>query len=251
MDELFMRSAAPLGADIWKAIDETVENVARQQLVGRRLISLVGPVGIGALAVPAPKANGEAGLLTFTTLSQDFTIAYEDIIAAQHSGLPLEMGAVAQAVIALAKAEDELIFDSLRNAKGIQTAPIGEWDKVGGAFVAVAGALEKLMSAGVYGPYALVLSTNLYMQTQRVLAETGLLEIEQISGLINGDIYFAPTLQAKEGFLIANAPYNLDLVMAQDMITAYTANAGLDHTFRLMEKLAVRIKRPAAICALK
>jgi uncharacterized linocin/CFP29 family protein len=258
MDELLMRNAAPLSAEIWHEIDETVEHVARQQLVGRRFISLVGPLGVGAQTVPTTKVEGgagfhvtERGYLTFTPLGQDFTIAYEELVAAQQSGLGLELGPVALATAALAKAEDELIFAGLKGAKGAASAPLGEWEKSGGAFAAVAGALEKLISAGVYGPYALVLSPSLYTQTQRIMADSGLLEISQIRELVGGNVYFSPALKPKEGLLIANAPYNVDLVVAQDMVVAYTANVGLDHTFRLMEKLALRVKRPAAICVLK
>ena len=45
--------------------------------------------------------------------------------------------------------------------------------------------------------------------------------------------------------------YNLDLAVAQDMITAYIGNVELDHGFRLMEKVVLRIKRPQAICLIK
>lgn len=258
MDELLMRNAAPLSAETWHAIDETVEHVGRQQLVGRRFVSLVGPLGAGAQTVPTAKVEAgetirvsERRLLEFTPLSQDFIIAYEELVAAQQSGLGLDLGPAAMATAALAKAEDELIFAGLKGAKGVASAPLGEWDKSGGAFAAVAGALEKLIGAGVYGPYALALSPSLYTQTQRLMADSGLLEIQQIRELVGGNVYFSPALKPKEGILVANAPYNLDLVIAQDMVVAYTANVGLDHSFRLMEKLALRVKRPAAICVLK
>jgi len=38
--------------------------------------------------------------------------------------------------------------------------------------------------------------------------------------------------------------------VAQDLITAYLGPENMDHTFRLMEILALRIKRPGAICTL-
>ena len=43
---------------------------------------------------------------------------------------------------------------------------------------------------------------------------------------------------------------NFDLAIAQDLITAYMGNEGLDHLFRVMESLVLRIKRPGAICVL-
>jgi len=257
MDELLMRDAAPLGADTWKQIDETVEQVARQQLVGRRFVSLAGPVGAGALAAPTVSVQdgeiirvADRDLLPFTTLSQEFILAYAELTAARQSGLGLDLSPAAIAAVSVCRKEDTLIFDGLRSAKKTQTAPLGEWEKSGLAFAAVAGALEKLIGAGVYSPYALLLSASLYTQAHRVMADTGLLEINQIRELV-GNVYFSPLLKAREAFLIGNAPYYLDLVIAQDLAVAYTANVGLDQSFQLIERLALRIKRPAAICALK
>jgi uncharacterized linocin/CFP29 family protein len=111
--------------------------------------------------------------------------------------------------------------------------------------------VEKLAANGVYGPYALVLNTKLYAQLQRVMAGMAQLEIVQVRELLGGNIYFAPALKAQEGFLIANSPYNLDLALAQDMVTAYMGNEGLHHALSVMEKLVLRIKRGGAICLLK
>jgi uncharacterized linocin/CFP29 family protein len=44
---------------------------------------------------------------------------------------------------------------------------------------------------------------------------------------------------------------NLDLVVAQDLVTAYLGPENMDHHFRVLESLVLRIKRPGAICALE
>jgi len=258
MDKLLMRDAAPFSAEVWHEIDEVVEHVGRQQLVGRRFISLVGPLGLGVQAVPVTRLAGEGEIrvaerepLSFTVLEESFILSWQELAAAGVSGVGFDLAPVAEATARLARQEDEMIFAGLRSAKKVHSAPLGEWEKSGMAFQAVAGALERLINAGVYGPYALVLSPSLYIQTQRVLPETGVLEFDKIKALLDGDVYFSPALKAKEGFLIGNAPYNLDLVVAQDMVVAYTANVGLDHSFTVLEKLALRVKRGAAICVLK
>jgi len=45
--------------------------------------------------------------------------------------------------------------------------------------------------------------------------------------------------------------YNFDLVIGQDLIVAYEGNEGLDHAFSVLETLALRVKRPGAICRLE
>ena len=39
------------------------------------------------------------------------------------------------------------------------------------------------------------------------------------------------------------------LVVAQDLTTAYLGNEDLDHRYRVMESLVLRVKRPGAICS--
>lgn len=258
MSDLLMRDAAPFDDEVWEQIDDVVKQVAKQQLVGRRFIHLFGPLGAGAVAVPQSHLakDGlirvvERGLLQFEELQQDFLLAYQDITTAKEMKLPLDLSPVAQAATILSRQEDELIFTTLRKARGTQSVPLGGWGEAGGAFATVSAALEKLTAAGIYGPYALVVSTNMYAQLQRVMKGTGRLEIKHIGDLLDDKIYFSPILKGNEGFLLASSQYNLDLAVAQDMIATYIGNEGLDHAFRLMEKVVLRVKRPAAICIIK
>lgn len=257
MADLLMRENAPFDASFWQMIEEEVRAVASQHLVGRRFLHLVGPLGAGALGVPLSRIALEGAprvasweLVPFTTLSKEFVLAWEDFTTAEQFGLPLEMGPVAFATIQLAAEEDGLVFAGLRQAKGTHHVSIEKWAESGGALATVTAALEKLTSAGIYGPYVLVLSAPLYAQAQRIVAGTDEMELEFIEELVD-KVYFSPHLGAKEGFLIANAPYHLDLAVAMDMSVAYLGNEGLDHHFRIMERIALRLKHPQAVCVLK
>ncbi|MGQ9516304.1 MAG: family 1 encapsulin nanocompartment shell protein [Anaerolineae bacterium] len=258
MADMLLREMAPFDASFWQMIDEEVQAVASQHLVGRRFLQLVGPFGAGALGIPVSHTAAEGAfrvvgreLVPFTTLSKEFVLAWEDFTTAERFGLPLELAPVALAIIQLAAEEDELIFAGLRQAKGTHHVSLEKWAESGGALATVTAALEKLMAAGIYGPYALVLSAPLYAQAQRIMAGTDELELEYIEDLVDKKVFFAPHLEAKEGFLIANAPYHLDLAVALDMSVAYLGNEGLDHHFRILERIALRIKNPQAICVLK
>ena len=52
MSDFFMRDAAPIDAATWAQVDEMVVTVAKKMLVGRRLLSLVGPLGWGVELAP-------------------------------------------------------------------------------------------------------------------------------------------------------------------------------------------------------
>lgn len=281
MSDLLMRGDAPLSAVEWEALDKVVVDVARKLLVGRRFISLTGPLGAGTQAVPVLTVSGqgaclhdEAGcgcetggcsvtqvsgrkFLPLSLIHQDFKLSWRDVEASRQMGLPLELGPAAASSAACAQAEDELIlhghpehgYEGLLTAAGRNTVALKDWNEVGNAFANVVDASEVLVSKGFYGPFAVVLSPALYAKTQRVAEGMGRLESKLIEDVAEGGLFRSPVLAEKEGLVLSLGAHNLDLAVAQDLITAYMGNEGLDHLFRVMESLVLRIKRPGAICS--
>jgi uncharacterized linocin/CFP29 family protein len=88
------------------------------------------------------------------------------------------------------------------------------------------------------------------MQTQQISQRMGRLVNRLVKDVAEGGLYRSPLLEGKKGLVLSLGDYNFDLVVGQDLITAYQGNEGLDHSFRVLETLALRIKRPGAICEL-
>jgi uncharacterized linocin/CFP29 family protein len=164
-------------------------------------------------------------------------------------GLPVELGPAARAAAACARDEDELIFGRMLEVAGNEVE-LGDWDELGSAFGCVVEATQKLVSDDFYGPYAVVLSTGLYAQTQRLVPNMGRLESKLIEDVAEGGLFQSPVLEQGQGLVVSLGPWNLDLAVGQDLITAYMGNEELDHLYRVMESLVLRIKRPGAICKL-
>jgi len=61
-------------------------------------------------------------------------------------------------------------------------------------------------------------------------------------------VYQSPVLKANEGVVVATGSENLDLVIGQDLITAYLGVDDMVHPFRVFETILLRVKRPEAIC---
>jgi uncharacterized linocin/CFP29 family protein len=283
MSDYLMRDDAPFSDEEWEKLDELVVNVARKLLVGRRFIQLTGPLGAGVQTVPVPAVGSaeaclhdeegcacEAGecdviqvtghkFLSLPLIHQDFRLAWRDIEASRRMGWPLELGPAAAASAACARAEDELIFhghpehgyEGLLNATDRHTVSLGDWDESGQAFANIVAATEALVADGFYEPFAVVLSPALYAKTQRVAKGTGRLEGKLIKDVAEGGLFRSPVLAENQGLVVAQGAHNFDLVVAQDLITAYLGPENMDHTFRVMEILSLRIKRPGAICALE
>jgi uncharacterized linocin/CFP29 family protein len=136
----------------------------------------------------------------------------------------------------------------LLTAEGRNTVALKDWDEPGAALENVVEATEKLVSAGFYGPYALVVSPALYARTQRVAEGMGRIVGKLIGDVASGGMFRSPILRPEEGLVVSLGAHNLDLVVAEDLVTAYLGNEELDHRYRVMESLVLRIKRPGAIC---
>jgi uncharacterized linocin/CFP29 family protein len=276
MSDYLMRDTAPLSAEEWAAVDGVVVQTAKTLLVGRRFIELTGPLGAGTLAVPVfgvctgedceceegececGCAEGECEcdaahstgpkLLNVWSIQQDFRLSWHAVEANRKLGLGLELGPAAAAAAAVAHQEDSMVLNGLLQAEGANSVALMDWDTPGGALENVVAATEKLVSGGFYGPYAVVVSPALYAKTQRMAQGMGRIVGKLIADVASGGMFRSPILPPDKGLVLSLGAHNLDLVVAQDLTTAYLGNEGLDHRYRVMESLVLRVKRPGAIC---
>lgn len=248
MSEYLMREAAPLSEEEWQHLDHVVVNTARQFLVGRRFLHVIGPVGSGAEVIPVGTGKNRV-LLPMQIIEADFTLYWRDIEANRQLGMPLELGVAATAALQCAKAEDTMIFAGLQKAakKAVQ---IGDWSQAETPLSDVSSAIEKLVADDFFGPFAVILSPALYTQTERVAHGTGRTLGKLIKEIAEGGLFRSPLLGEAEGLVLSLGAHCFDLAVGQDLITAYAGNEGLDHLFKVLESVALRIKRPGAICKL-
>lgn len=279
MADYLMRDEAPLTQEEWERLDRTVVEVARRQLVGRRFISLFGPLGAGMQVIASDAYKGiglgvhdtfgekDSGIvraearqyLTLPLIYKDFRLLWRDIATSRQLNLPLDLAPAAAASAFCTRAEDDLIFHGntqyghvgLLHVEGRNTVPWADWDVVGNAFENLVAATQKLVSHDFYVPYAAVVSPSMYGKMYRVYKDTGVLEIAQARELLAGGLYQSPILADGEALVVAVGPENFDLAVAQDLTTAYLGPENMNHPFRVFESLALRIKRPGAICTLE
>ncbi|WP_141430577.1 family 1 encapsulin nanocompartment shell protein [Bacillus sp. 03113] len=258
-------------------LDQTVIDAARKQLVGRRFIELYGPLGRGVQSIhndiylETSKAKmgiqgsfdtdfEEAKRVNYTIpmLYNDFVLYWRDLEQAKVLDIPIDFSPAANAARNVAILEDQMIFHGskefdipgLMNVKGRLTHLIGNWYESGSAFQDVVEARNKLMEMDHTGPYAMVLSPELYSLLHRVHKDTNVLEIEHVRELITDGVFQSSVLKGKTGLIVNTGRNNLDLVISEDFETAYLGEEGMNHPFRVYETAVLRIKRPSAICTL-
>lgn len=273
------RKSAPLTDSEWNRLDEAVVTTAGRMLVGRRVIEVLGPLGSGVYSIPysvfsdksptgIDMVGEEADFVVEATkratvnlpiLYKDFKIMWRDVEADRHLGLPLDVSTAAVAANYVAVQEDHLIFngnaelghDGLFNVKGRLTVPISNWDETGSALADVVKAVGALSEAGHYGPYAMVVSPKLFGRMVRVFGNTGMLELDQVKAIISGGVHYSNVIEGSKAVIVATGTQNLNLAIGQDLATAYMGPTNMNHVFRVMETVALLVRRPDAICTIE
>ena len=275
MLDYLQRDQAPLSQEQWRILDQAVTQTAQAVLVGRRIIAVVGPFGPGVEVLQsdtiAGAGSGQVDLLgsaatealdiarrqflPLPLIYQDFWVHWRDLESTRQLGLPIDTGKAAAAAAAAAQAEDRLIFHGndrlelpgLLTVEGRQTLPLGDWGTMGRAFGDVVAGVQALTDQGFTGPYALVVSPRQYAQLNRVFDDTGVLELEQVEKLARCGVYPTAVLPEPGALLVDSGAQNMDLAIGLDLSTAYIESDNLNHRFRVLESLVLRIRRPGAV----
>ena len=273
------RESAPLSNMEWNKIDEAVVSSARSILTGRRIISLLGPLGAGTYDVPFSIYSGKtsAGVdmtgegenpiiaanshktVQLPLLYADFKVSWREMETDHKLGLPIDASSAAIAASAVATQEDALIFngneelgiEGLFTATGRLVNKIGKWDEPGAGLADIVKAIGCLSGAGHYGPYAIVMSPVQYGKLVRAYANTGLLELDHVKALLTGGVYYSNVITGEKAVIIETGAQNLSLAFGQDFTVGYLGAEKMNHLFRVMETLALLIKRPCSICTLE
>lgn len=278
MDKTVLFPESPLNKAEWQELDETVFESIKKQLVGRRFIDIYGPLGEGVQSVTndiyeqpekgAVSFHGEDSelsvpsrrvTLTIPIIYKDFILYWRDIQQAKTLNSPIDFSASANAAQQTALLEDDLIFngskqfeiEGIMNVKGRLTHLRSDWMQSGNAFGDVVEARNKLLRMGHTGPYALVLSPELYALVHRVHQGTHVLEIEHIRELMTAGVFQSPMIKSGTGVVVDAGKQNLDLAIANDYDTVFLDSENMNFLFRVYEALVPRIKRPTAICTLE
>jgi len=253
-----MRDGAPFGEDVWRDIDEMVVRVLSKTLVGRKVLDMVGPLGWGVEQAPVfgfstdgPATATSASYLTLQEISEEFVVKAQQLAMSGQGPFKLDLGAVAIAATKLANREDKMLMDGLMAAASASAA-LGDWSEPNGPFGAIAEAVAAMRASGAAGPYALIINPVTYAKLASLMHGKGMgrRELDLVSGILGEGIHQTTQMPGDKALLLSSQSWNMDLVVGQDAVTAYLGNEGLDHGFRVFETLALRVKRPEAICVL-
>jgi len=265
--DFLARDTVSFSEGFWADIDNTVVNTVRTHIIGRRFLPLYGPLGAGVRSINIDTVNsGEESsdgfvkttgrkFVELPQIYEDFTLNWRDIEHSNSTGLPLDLSKVKLAAQAIAIKEDTLIFfgneflgvEGLFTAEGTVKLQKSDWNADDNAFRDVATGLSVLRSKNLIGRYSLVLSPDLYVQLQHIHPGLGIMEEERIRKMLDGNLFNAPVLGSNKAVLVCSEPQYMDLAVGKDIETAYLESKDLNHVFRILETVALRIKHKEAV----
>jgi uncharacterized linocin/CFP29 family protein len=254
------REDAPIGSETWKVLDAAMIEAAKSQLVGRRLLHIEGPFGLGLKVVPLQDAEVQSGLITsqiipVSLIQTTFALGTRDLATYERDGVSLDTSAVEKAAIECASLEDGLIFKGVEDVPGLLTAKgskelkLSAWDEVGTAAEDIIKAMTTLDSAGFHGPYSLALAPSRYNLLFRRYPRGNFSAMEHVKTMLTEGVFKAPTLKTG-GVLMASGQQYASIVLGQDMTIGFIGPAGDKLEFSISESLVPLIRQPQAICVL-
>ena len=255
------REDALLAPETWKLLDAAMMEAAKSQLVGRRLLHIEGPFGLGLKIVPLHDVEVKPGMmasefLPVLLLQKTFALSVRDLASYEREGIALDTSPVAGAAIACAQLEDELIFNGaslipgLLTVEGSNELELSPWDEVGAAAEDIIKAVTTLDSAGFHGPYCLALAPARYNLLLRLYPRGPYTELEHVQTLVTDGVFKAPILESC-GVLLASGRQFASIVLGQDMTIGFIGPVEGKLEFSISESLAPIIRQPQAICVLK
>ncbi|HUZ23882.1 MAG TPA: family 1 encapsulin nanocompartment shell protein [Streptosporangiaceae bacterium] len=245
------RELAPVSDSAWAEITQEAARTFKRHLAGRRVVDVRGPAGEGLSAVgtghireiEAP-GNGvlarQRHVLSVVELRVPFSLDREQIDDVDRGSRDSDWQPVKDAARQLAFAEDRAIFDGYAAADidgirpGASNASVALPANAVGYPEAVATALSALRSAGVNGPYSVVLSADAYTAASET-SDHGYPVIEHLRRMISDDIVWAPAIEG--GLVLTTRGGDFELQLGQDASIGYLSHTETSVRLYLQESM--------------
>ncbi len=268
----------PLADAQHQRLESEILKEMRRNLTARRFIDVFGPLGAGletvsyetygedALAEVDLEGGRDARVIQAESevyrriplIYKDFVFHWRDVELSRALNAPLDVSRAVRAAHFLSHREEDLIYNGNPGLEieGLLTAgkrmrvKKTSWKEFGKAYANVREATLSLLKAHHHGPYALVLSPQLYADLLKTEKDIPLIEIDPILKLCEDGVYQSQALAPDQAVVVSSGPQNFDLAIAEDVSVAYLGPENMNFCFRIYESLVLRIKRPTAICTL-
>ena len=263
MDNLH-RELAPIAAAAWADLEDEARRTFRRHVAGRRLVDVAGPggielsaVGTGHLDAIDPPSDGVIAQarrsLPIVELRAPFTVDRQQVDDVERGAKDADWQPVKDAARLIAFAEDRAIFHGY-TAAGITGLRAGSSNPVTGLPGevrdypdAISQAVSALRLAGVDGPYALALSSDVYTSVAET-SDQGYPILEHVTRIVDGPIVWAPAID--DAFLLSTRGGDFELHLGQDLAIGYLGHDATSIELYFQETLTFLVYTSEAVVTL-
>lgn len=265
MTDLLRRNLAPIADEAWEEIDEHARRILTTYLSGRRIVDFTGPhgwehaaVNLGRLDVKSDSNDGVSWgireVLPLVEVRIPFKLNQMELDTISRGATDSNLDPLEEAARKVASFEEGVIYQGEKDAgiKGILQAsehdPVAIPDGLDGVPKAVATAERVLHTAGIEGPYALVLSSARYHALIQE-ASAAFPPARVIEDMLNTEIMWSPAVD--DGLFISKRSGDFELSVGQDLSIGYAAHDKDEVELYFTESLTFRVLEPEACVVLK
>jgi len=261
-----LRALAPISDLGWKVLDDEARERLTPALAARKLVDFSGPRGwdysatnlgrISALA-SAPSSGVSAvqrRVLPLVELRADFELSRDQLRDIARGAADPDLEPLDKAAQQIAVAENIAVFDGWPDASitGIASAsshqPMQLGDDPGAYPKPVAGAIERLLQAGIGGPYALALGGDEYRTVLETAEHGGYPLLQHLGKILEGPIAWAPGVKGAVVLSLRGGDFLFE--SGEDLSIGYDSHDADVVRLYLQESFSFRVPTPEAAVAL-
>lgn len=260
-----LRDLAPISDAGWAAIDAEARARLGTYLAARKLVDFVGPAGwshsasnLGrVVAIDGPGDGVTAAqrrVLPLVELRADFVVARDEMSDVDRGADDVDFADLDRAARAIAVAENTSVFAGYGPGAiaGIAAAsphqPIALGDNFAQYPVWVAQAVNRLLEAGIGGPYGLAMSPSGYTGIIET-TEMGDLLFDHLRKILGGPVVWAPGLDGGVVLSLRGGDFVFDC--GEDLSVGYAAHDRAEVHLYFEESFSFRVVEPGAAVALQ
>ncbi len=262
MDNL-KKELAPLSSHAWEEIESRAAEVLRSRLSARKVVRVVGPLGWNHTAVTEGRVDlvdesgdVKVGIYRISPLCETrvrFTLNRWEMDNLNRGAKDIDLDALDAAAEKIAEFEEQAIYKGYKGGGivGLEEVashkPIPFGNDGSTIMEAVSTALLKLRTSYVSGPCTLVVGDKGWLELNKVVKGTPLLD--RIERLVGTKVVHSFAVDG--AFLLPYDDENLELSIGQDFALGYESHDTKEVTLFLTESFTFRVLDPNLIVPFK
>ena len=262
-----LRPLAPISDAGWTMLDEEARERLVPALAARKLVDFSGPHGWDHSATSLGRTDGidtapctgvsgrRRRVLALVEVRAEFEVSREELADADRGAQDADLQALDKAAHQLAVAENIAVFHGWPEASMTGIAECSPHPRMSLGDAPddyprpVAGAVERLLHAGISGPYALALGGEQYQQVVQGAEHGGYPLLEHLRKILEGPIVWAPGVRG--AVVLSTRGGDFLFESGQDISTGYLSHDGATVRLYLEETFTFRVATPEAAVTLE